>query len=302
MKSEFYSNGKLLLSGEYAILDGALGLAVPTKYGQSLKVTPTDFGHLEWTSFDEQNAIWYKGVFDLKTFGYGSTTDSDIGNTLKNLFLGVQKQNPGFLSNSNGASIKTVLGFPRAWGLGTSSTLINNLAQWAQVNPYQLLWDAFGGSGYDIACAQSSQPLIYQLAGNIPKVDTIPFLPSFKDTLYFVYLNKKQSSKQAIANYRQRQFDTDALVQKISEITKEMISTPQLSTFETLMEKHENLLAEVLKMPPIKAQLFPDYPGAIKSLGAWGGDFVLATAGENPKTYFAEKGYGTVIPYSNMVL
>lgn len=34
----FYSNGKLLLSGEYAVLDGALSLAVPTKYGQLLSV------------------------------------------------------------------------------------------------------------------------------------------------------------------------------------------------------------------------------------------------------------------------
>ena len=31
----FYSNGKLLITGEYVILDGALSLAVPSLLGQS---------------------------------------------------------------------------------------------------------------------------------------------------------------------------------------------------------------------------------------------------------------------------
>jgi len=33
-----YSNGKLLLTGEYLVLEGATALAVPTKFGQDLKV------------------------------------------------------------------------------------------------------------------------------------------------------------------------------------------------------------------------------------------------------------------------
>ena len=34
----FYSNGKLLITGEYVVLDGAKALALPTKFGQSLVV------------------------------------------------------------------------------------------------------------------------------------------------------------------------------------------------------------------------------------------------------------------------
>ena len=30
----FYSNGKLLITGEYVVLDGAKALALPTKFGQ----------------------------------------------------------------------------------------------------------------------------------------------------------------------------------------------------------------------------------------------------------------------------
>ena len=35
----YYSNGKLLITGEYVVLDGATALAIPTKYGQSLCVS-----------------------------------------------------------------------------------------------------------------------------------------------------------------------------------------------------------------------------------------------------------------------
>jgi hypothetical protein len=38
MQKTFYSNGKLLITGEYLILDGAKGLALPTKMGQNLSV------------------------------------------------------------------------------------------------------------------------------------------------------------------------------------------------------------------------------------------------------------------------
>ena len=48
--------------------------------------------------------------------------------------------------------------------------------------------------------------------------------------------------------------------------------------------------------------LFPDFDGVIKSLGAWGGDFVMVISNENPTDYFMEKGYETVIPYEEMIL
>ena len=186
--------------------------------------------------------------------------------------------------------------------MGTSSTLINNLAQWARVDAYQLLWNAFGGSGYDIACAQHNSPITYQLKDGEPNVEEINFAPNFKNSLFFVHLNQKQSSKEAIANYREQPFDKSELVKSISSITQKMIDASTLSGFEVLMEEHEALLSEVLHLKPIKQQLFPDYFGMIKSLGAWGGDFVLATGDDKTISYFKSKGYNTVIPYSKMVL
>ncbi|WP_127139588.1 GYDIA family GHMP kinase [Flagellimonas marinaquae] len=301
MKKEFYSNGKLLLSGEYAILDGALGLAIPTSYGQSLEVTPTSSGLLVWTSLDENGNSWFTVTFDLSNLKILSTSDEAMSKTLANLLLEANAQNPLLLTDSDGFEITTQLTFPRSWGLGTSSTLINNLAQWGRVDAYQLLWNAFGGSGYDIACAQHNSPITYQLVKGNPKVETIAFDPIFKDSLYFVHLNQKQSSKEAIANYKNRQFDRPQLIKEISSITNRMMESSTLAGFESLMAEHENLLGEVLQQQPVKQRLFPDYFGVIKSLGAWGGDFVLATGDEKTISYFKDKGYPTIIPYSRMI-
>ena len=302
MEKEFYSNGKLLLSGEYAILDGALGLAIPTSYGQSLHVTPTTSGFLEWTSFDENKNIWFSAKFDLTHLNVVSTSDETMAQTLLTLLLEANAQNPLLLTDSDGFQIETHLTFPQSWGLGTSSTLINNMAQWARVDAYQLLWNAFGGSGYDIACAQYNFPITYQLVDGVPKVEVIDFNPIFKNSLYFVHLNQKQSSKEAITNYRAQQFDKSELIKKVSSLTQKMIGTSTLSGFESLMEEHESLLSSILKIEPVKQRLFPDYFGMMKSLGAWGGDFVLATGDDKTISYFKSKGYPTVIPYSKMIL
>ena len=301
MKKEFYSNGKLLLSGEYAILDGALGLAIPTSYGQSLEVTPTSSGLLVWTSLDEDGNSWFTATFDLSNLKILSTSDEAMSKTLANLLLEANAQNPLLLTDSDGFEITTQLTFPRSWGSGTSSTFINNLAQWGRVDAYQLLWNAFGGSGYDIACAQHNSPITYQLVEGKPKVEAIAFDPIFKDSLYFVHLNQKQSSKEAIANYKNRQFDRPKLIKEISSITNRMMESSTLAGFESLMAEHENLLGEVLQQQPVKQRLFPDYFGMIKSLGAWGGDFVLATGDDKTISYFKDKGYPTIIPYSKMI-
>ena len=57
-------------------------------------------------------------------------------------------------------------------------------------------------------------------------------------------------------------------------------------------------------MEPVKNKIFPDFWGAIKSLGAWGGDFVLATSSKDEATtkdYFNSKGYHTVLLFSELV-
>src|SRR5690606_28171334 len=133
MKKRFYSNGKLLLSGEYAILDGALGLAIPTSYGQSLRVAPTTNKLLEWKSYDENRRSWFTATYDLESLEVVSTTDRDVAGLLQQLLREAKRQNPLILGDFRGLRMESHLSFPRTWGLGSSSTLINNLAQWARV-------------------------------------------------------------------------------------------------------------------------------------------------------------------------
>ncbi len=302
MEREFYSNGKLLITGEYAVLDGAKSLAIPTKYGQSLIVIETESKEIAWTSFDDKGRVWFEAIYDLESMTEISSSNSEISKTLHKTLIEAQKLNPHYLTDGLGYAIESKLTFPKDWGLGSSSTLINNIAQWANINPYQLLENTFGGSGYDIACAQHNTPIIYQLENRKPFVEEVNFNPDFKDQLFFIHLNKKQNSREGISQYRQLNFNTEELVNSIGDITSKMVSCHDLVTFETLMDQHETILSKTLKTPTVKKSLFDDYTGSIKSLGAWGGDFILVTGDKASMAYFKQKGYNTIIPYSEMIL
>ena len=305
MTQAFYSNGKLLLTGEYAVLDGALSLALPTKLGQKMTVTEMASEKIIWKSLDEKGRIWFETDFQQDELIDISTPGKDanpIRKTLLKILVAAKRLNPNFLSDSGGIEIENKLGFPRDWGLGSSSTLINNIAQWAEVDAFQLLRDSFTGSGYDIACAQYDNPILYQLKGGLPEITEINFEPPFKDQLYFVHLNKKQNSREGIRRYKNQVFDTKGVVKQISEITKAIVNVKSLPDFEILINRHEALLSEILQLKRIKDTLFPDFKGNVKSLGAWGGDFVLASGNKDIKAYFTNKGYTTIIPYSEMIL
>lgn len=302
MAQEFYSNGKLLLSGEYGILDGAEGWAVPTKFGQRLTVTENATGLLSWSSRDADTALWFEAAYTLPDLEPLHATDEAVSKTLRHILQQAKKLNPGFLARSKGCSAANTLTFPRNWGLGTSSTLVNNMAQWAQVDPYSLLNATFGGSGYDIACARHNHPILFKLENHKPVVQVLnPELP-FSDHLYFVYLNQKKNSRDAIAAYRARDIDKTSLVKVLTGLTHSLYTATTLTAFETFLDLHENTLSTALNIPTIKEQLFPDYTGSVKSLGGWGGDFVMVTGSRQTLRYFREKGFGTILSYAAMVL
>lgn len=298
----FYSNGKLLISGEYVVLDGALSIAVPTKYGQSLTIEPIDRPNILWKSFDDTGNTWYQGTFNLLNDKIEQAQHDEISNRLIQIFHAAKLLNPEFLKTNKGFKIHTKLDFPTNWGLGTSSTLINNIAQWANINPYQLLANTFGGSGYDIACAQHNTPITYQLKNNQPIVHVVDFNPSFKNHLYFVHLNKKQNSREGIKHYRENKDHSKLRIKEIDALTLEMINSTSLEQFESLIQKHESIISEITNQTPIQEALFNDFSGSIKSLGAWGGDFILVSAKSNPVNYFKQRGYHIVIPYNDMLL
>ena len=298
----FYSNGKLLLSGEYLILDGATGLALPTKQGQEMLVdTHKSAGILFWESRDHLDHIWFEGSFKLPEFELiAYTGDRQVAKTLQRILIEARMAHPGFLPSDRGIQVSTKLQFPSDWGLGSSSTLINNIAQWANVNAFDLLFKSFGGSGYDIACAQYDRAILYKLDNKMPHIEMVDFDPMFKEHLFFVHLNKKQVSSKSIAKYRKKNVEPKML-KAVSDISQKLLTSDGLEDFNNLLKEHEAIISGILGIEPVQKTLFPDFIGQTKSLGAWGGDFILATGDESVKTYFNRKGFKTVIPYTSMI-
>ena len=303
MDQTFYSNGKLLITGEYLVLDGAKSLALPTKFGQYLKISSGVLGQIHWTSFDYDNSIWFEETINFKEIiEFHQAGNLSERETLIKILREAYLLNSGFLDLSLGYSIATVLTFPKFWGLGTSSTLINNIAQWLQIDAFVLLNNSFGGSGYDIACAQNNAPILYQLENGLPIVEKVNFNPDFTDNIYFVYLNRKQSSKTAIENYYKNQKNLGFDFSVINELTAAICKSNSIEDFSNLIEKHEEVMSKILELPSVKERLFSDFDGFIKSLGAWGGDFIMAVSKKNPTSYFENKGFKTIVPFKDMIL
>ena len=303
MPQHFYGHGKLLITGEYLVLDGALALAIPTQKGQKLTVTETTTPGITWEGLKESGEVWFTFHLNYKMFEQTQAANSENPEVrLLQILLAAQKLNPDFLKDQPNLKVTTQLEFHQKWGLGSSSTLIFMLAQWAKVDPYRLLDLTFGGSGYDIACAGNDSPILYQITDGVPKVFQTNFYPEFSDQLFFVYLNKKQNSREAIANYRKQPEERKKeAIQKISGITETLLTTDSIFSFNALIDTHERIIASVLNIPTVKQQLFPDFKGSIKSLGAWGGDFILATGGADAQDYFSAKGYTTILSFEEMI-
>ncbi len=298
---KFHANGKLLISGEYLVLNGALSLAIPTKKGQSLQFESNNNSFLEWESLDENGTCWFDAQFSSNNLKLLQSSDQTTANKLKKILQKGQE-----LSNQEQifkGKVTTQLEFPINWGLGSSSTLISCIAHWLKIDPFKLHFEVSNGSGYDIACAENNIPITYQLIDQNPVIKSLSWNPSFHESLFFVYLNTKQNSNNEVERFikNTNNIDTDDLINKISEITNKLIDYNELHKFCSAIEEHEHLMSKILDIPTLKENKFPNYPGSIKSLGAWGGDFILATGGLKERDYFKSKGYNVQLEFKEMI-
>ena len=286
------------------VLDGAKAFALPTRFGQNLTVAETSGKLIHWTSYDSDGSVWFKDTIPFASIIRKERFDDakNIKNTLIEILHEAYLMQSDFITQAEGYTITTELTFPKIWGLGTSSTLINNIAQWLQLDAFELLQRSFGGSGYDIACAQNDSAIVYQLINDKPFVRTVDFNPGFTDKIFFVYLNKKQNSRNAISSYFGKHNDIDKSIPVIDTITQTVVAATEPKEFALALQRHEIELSNILELATVKELLFEDFHGVVKSLGAWGGDFVLSISKEDPTEYFRQKGYETVIPYHDMIL
>ncbi|MDD3459060.1 MAG: GYDIA family GHMP kinase [Weeksellaceae bacterium] len=304
--NSFSANGKLLISGEYAVRNGSLALAVPCRFGQTLRVTQGDISQhpeLFWEAFLSNGSLWFSAKIDLKNLWLNAATDSKPAKKLIEILGFIEKLNPGFFARQHrNLHCQTHLEFPLDWGLGSSSSLVSMLAQFSGTDAFELNKLSFGSSGYDIACASVHSPILYQLKNGKPEIEMVDFDPVFKKDLFFVHLNRKQDTQISISENYKNFKPTKEWLSGISDISHNMLKTRRLDEFEQLMNLHEEMISSVLGMEKVADLYFPDYRGSVKSLGAWGGDFVLITARDGFREYFIDKGFSTVLSFDEMVL
>lgn len=298
----FSANGKLLLTGEYLVLHGALALALPTRLGQSLVVETMRTPSLQWDAY-APDGPWFSATLTPDTLEVLHTNDAVKAQKLAAILKAVCGFNPEVFAP--GLHFTTRLGFHPSWGLGSSSTLLSNLARWAHIDPYRLLRQTIGGSGYDIACATANTPIFYRLELERPVSSPAYFAPPFKKQLFFIYLGKKQHSSKEVAGFNERwgQCDFQGDIETVSEISRSLPAVKTLEEFRTFIDIHEDILAHCLDRKPVKT-VFPDFEGSLKSLGAWGGDFILAATPwppEKVKSYFHSHGMDVIFNYNDLI-
>lgn len=278
LSQHFYGHGKLLLTGEYFVLDGAKALSIPTRFGQHLRVKELSGASntLYWIALNNVKQPWLSLAFDKTDLSCINATSPEAA-TLTKILTQARLLNPGFLMDDQDTAVETYLEFPNNWGLGSSSTLVYCISQWAGVDAYTLLQRTMGGSGYDIVNAGSDTPIVYHLEDGGPHWEQVAFAPPFAENLFFAYTGQKQLSTTGIKYYRENAVRIKDCIGWLNRLTESMLQCQSLRKMEQIMQEHEDIIAEELKLPKAKDTLLPDYWGAVKSLGAWGGDFVMLT-------------------------
>ncbi len=299
----FESRAKLMITGEYLVLKGACSLAVPLRFGQKLTVSENEgTPSLIWKSMIN-NDLWFTSTLLLPDFQITNTNRPDLSETLRRILIAAKALNPNFLESKFEYQVTSVMDFDPQWGIGSSSSLISNIAYWADCDPFKLNYQIFNGSGYDIACARSSDPVIYELKDDQPQYRKANFHPSYSKHLYFVYLNQKQNSKESIQKLDLSSINSQDIID-ISNLTLDIEKATNLETFQSKINEHEALIASITHQKPVKTVLFNDFSGSVKSLGAWGGDFVLAASSESDDNifkYFKNKNLNTIFRYDEIV-
>ena len=291
-----------MLTSEYFAVDGALVLAVPTKLGQEFffEEKQDDKSIVFWEAY-HQNKLWLKAVIDYKNWQIIETNIIESAEFILKVLKNVQSLSEIQLKSTHTYHLKTNLQFPPDFGLGSSSTLMNNLANWANIDAFVLNDSILGGSGYDVAVAQERSAILFKKEKNESRfIERIEFKPNFCEDLIFIHLNKKQNSREGIALYKSKT-RSEILLDRFSEITKKVIFAKTLEEFSLLMILHERLLSEFLDILTAKEKYFQDCPVFIKSLGAWGGDFILSAKFVGYEKYFKSKGFPTIIEWIDLI-
>jgi mevalonate kinase len=302
----FYSHGKLLITGEYLVLKGAKALAAPVRFGQKLEVSENgEDEFLIWESFEHER-LWFHAKIEPSFFKIIETSDNEIARRLLSMLLAAEQLNPGFIQSQKGKKVNISADFKLSWGLGSSSSLIASIAAWAKVDPYSLHRLISNGSGYDVVCANEKGPVFFTLKGEAGYITSKADLnPPFADQIYFIYLGNKQDSQQSVKVFLKNKTPLDKEIAVVSDLAVRFTGAKSISEFENCIEQHEQLLSSVLNEKTLKASRFSDLNGQIKSLGAWGGDFAMMTWHDSLtqlKKFLETKQINSIFAFKEIIL
>ncbi|WP_397303168.1 GYDIA family GHMP kinase [Nonlabens ulvanivorans] len=304
IKKKYSAHGKFLITGEYVVLDNVSALAMPLKLNQYLTINSRNDGQFAWKSYDYDGSLWFEATLDLNVLKNLDTFKSDNAVTVKlvEILRKAIELHPQALDKmADGFNAITTLDFNRKYGMGTSSTLISLIAQWLECDAYMLQFDCFGGSGYDIACATENSRLIYNYNNGQPIVEPFDWNPTIMESIFFVYLNRKQNSRDSIARF-DNSLITDELRKELDEMPQRFKdASNDVAHFNEVINRHEAIISSLIGLEPVKQKLFPDYTQAIKSLGGWGGDFIMCTGDIEERAYFKSKGFEIVLEWDDVV-
>lgn len=283
------------------VLLGAKAIALPLKVGQQLTVSDgNESDSLVWKAFYD-GKIWFSCELNPTDFSVVNASHQEKAESLSHIFTTIKSLKAEFAPKA-GTKFETTLESNPEWGLGSSSTLISLLSQWAGVDPFKLNEMVFKGSGFDIACATADGPIFY--TRNKP-VEPVSLDYPFTDQLFLVYSGIKKKTAAEVSTFLKERKVSAQVIDEGSALTDEFSRCSDQNEFNLLIRQHEALISNLIERLPIKSEFFPDFKGEIKSLGAWGGDFFLASTSQpfsGVKKYFENKGLTTVFRWDDLIL
>jgi mevalonate kinase len=298
---EYHASGKLLITGEYLVLAGARALAMPVRFGQRMIIHETARRILDWES-SSPDGTWFSARFDPDTLEVISADKMKIAIELNKILLAARRLNPEFLTGSTGWNVNVTANYPVEWGLGSSSTLYSLVARWAGVLPYDLFRMISQGSGYDIACAARSGLLYYQLRQHRPEITEAYAGRALRENTCFAYLGHKQDTQKEVTAFLEDQNYSENDLAEISRLSAAICDAGSPDELIALVDEHEAILGNILKREPIERR-YPSFPGTVKSLGAWGGDFAMFVSPMEPATvadHLHRLGFKTVFRFNEL--
>ena len=96
-----YAHGKLLLTGEYLVMEGARALALPLSVGQYLSWKKTREKDLVWNAM-KPDGIWFQAKYALPGLSLLHTSDESLSAKLAHILKQTRKLNPAFLDGTTG--------------------------------------------------------------------------------------------------------------------------------------------------------------------------------------------------------